>query len=90
MDEKVIKLSEAELKEIAIIQDSFRKAVFEIGQCELMIKEIQIQKDDMFNNLAEIHKHEEKFITDLTGKYGDGFLNIKEGTFKLAPPEQNK
>lgn len=82
MNKEIIKLSESELGEIASIQEAFRKQVFALGQIEIAIKELTVQKDDLFNQLLDIHKQEETFISKLTTTYGDGSLNLKEGTFK--------
>lgn len=49
------------------------------------LKEIQKTKEQFFIEFKEIKEKEEIFINELREKYGDGQINIQEGTFTAVP-----
>jgi archaellum component FlaC len=49
------------------------------------LKEIKKTKDEFFEELKTLKQNEEEFINELREKYGDGQINIQEGTFTSVP-----
>ena len=49
------------------------------------LKEIEKAKDEFFDELKNLKQNEEEFINELREKYGDGQINIQDGTFTSVP-----
>ena len=47
--------------------------------------EIRKTKQEFFNELKTIKQNEEEFISEMRDKYGDGQINIQDGTFTSNP-----
>ena len=84
-----IKFTEQEMIEIATLQDSYQEKIFALGQLQLDEINAQNVLDDIKKNREEILKkwqalqaEEQSIINALAEKYGDGSLNLKDGTFK--------
>ena len=45
------------------------------------LKQIQIEKDKLFSQLDELRTEELSLMNSLKEKYGDGQINIEDGTF---------
>jgi len=92
---EVTKFTEQEMQEIAIVQSKYQQKIFELGQLQLEEIELEQTKTELTDRrtaiLAEwkdIQKLEEGLLNNLATKYGDGSLNLKDGTFKPAPKQQ--
>lgn len=91
MSENVIKFTESEMQQIAQLQGKYQQKIFELGQLELAKIDIEQQLSDLSNNkqklLADwtgIQKEENDILQQLSQKYGDGVLSLKDGTFRPA------
>ena len=84
--EELINLTKEELKSIREIQKEYTENVYKLGQLQIdyveMSKRIEEEKHRIFKRLEELKISENTVIDSLTRKYGDGTLNIKEGTYK--------
>lgn len=85
----VIKFSEEEMQEIAGLQAKYQQKIFELG--EVQLQEIDLEqtknslvekKNGLLDKWREIQKEEESLLNKLASKYGNGSLNLKDGTFK--------
>lgn len=91
MSESVIKFTEAEMQQIAQLQGKYQQKIFELGQLELARIDLEQQLSDLSNNKQKllgdwtgIQKEENDILQQLSQKYGDGVLSLKDGTFKPA------
>jgi hypothetical protein len=91
MSENVTKFTDAEMQQIAQLQGKYQQKIFELGQLELAKIDLDQQLNDLGNarkklieDWTTIQKEENDILQQLSQKYGDGVLNIKDGTFKPA------
>jgi hypothetical protein len=91
MSENVTKFTDAEMQQIAQLQGKYQQKIFELGQLELAKIDLDQQLNDLGNarkklleDWTAIQKEENDILQQLSQKYGDGVLNIKDGTFKPA------
>ena len=85
----VTKFTDEEMQEIAGLQAKYQQKIFELGQ--LQLQEIDLEqtkklladkKTELLDNWKTVQKEEETLLNKLAGKYGNGSLNLKDGTFK--------
>lgn len=83
-----IKFSEEEVKSIVALQDDYQQKIFELGQIRLELIDIDRQKrsleekeKEIINEWEKCLKKENDLVNSLSEKYGDGKLNLKDGTF---------
>jgi hypothetical protein len=88
----VIKFTEDEMQEIASLQAKYQQKILELGQVQLATvdleqagKNLADRKEKVLGEWKEIQKEEESLMSKLATKYGNGSLNLKDGTFKPAP-----
>jgi hypothetical protein len=87
MSEK-IKMTDGELAEVKMLQEKFQHKIFQIGQLTIQkmetastmkhLSEQEIKLEDEWNTLK---KMENELIEKLLSKYGEGSLDMREGTF---------
>jgi DNA repair exonuclease SbcCD ATPase subunit len=89
----VIKFTDEEMQEIASLQAKYQQKILELGQVQLAKidleqaeKNLSERKEKVLGDWKEIQKEEETLMGKLASKYGNGSLNLKDGTFKPAPP----
>lgn len=89
---EVIKFTEEEISSIKNLQNKYSDNMVSMGR--LSIDRINLEKE--ISNLTETEKNlrteyenliieEKKLIDSLSQKYGNGSLNIKDGTFTPSP-----
>jgi exonuclease VII small subunit len=92
MDQNTIKITDEELQKIKKIADDYRNTVLQFG--ELHLERIELQKvvesmdsrqAQLENSIVELKKLEQITINSILEKYGEGSLNIKDGTFTKNP-----
>ena len=73
----------------------YQQKIFELGQLQLEEIELEQNKTDLIDRRSailvewkDVQKLEESLLNNLATKYGDGSLNLKDGTFKPAPKQQ--
>lgn len=90
----IIKFTNEEMQEIASLQAKYQQKIFELG--ELQLQEIDLEqtknsliekKNVLLEKWKEIQKEEENMLNSLASKYGNGSLNLKDGTFKPVPTQ---
>ena len=89
MSDTVIKFTELEMQDIAKLQAEYQQKIFELGQLELAKVELEQQQSDLvntrnklFEEWKRIQAQENSLLKQLSDKYGDGTLSLKDGTFK--------
>ncbi len=85
----VIKFTESEMQSIAKLQTDYQQAIYTLGQIDLektdleqQLQELQNKRNEIFENWKKIQEEESNILNTLSQKYGDGSLNLKDGTFK--------
>lgn len=77
------------MTEIAKLQEAYHEKIFALGQLQLdeinaqnVLDDIKKSKEDVIKSWQALQSAEQKLINTLAEKYGDGSLNLKDGTFK--------
>ena len=90
----VIKFTEQEMQSIAKLQNDYQQHIFILGQVDLektdleqQIKELTLRRTEVFENWKKTQQEEDNLLNSLSQKYGDGSLNLKDGTFKPIPKQ---
>ena len=83
-----IKFTEDEMKKIKKFQESYVTIQQNLGQLSIaklrlnqQLESLDKSKEDLQNKFTKTQKDEQKFIEEITKKYGDGTLNPETGTF---------
>jgi hypothetical protein len=91
MSENVTKFTEQEMQSIGQLQAKYQQKIFELGQLELAKLELQQEQDNweasrkqVLEDWKKIQGEENNLLQQLSQKYGDGVLSLKDGTFKPA------
>jgi TolA-binding protein len=79
--ENVTKLTESEILQIKELQEQQDSLITSFGQLEYQIQLLEIQKKKLIEDLEKLRKKEKDIAQELTQKYGNGTINIEEGTF---------
>ena len=88
---EVIKFTEEEMQEIAQLQSKFQEKIFLLGQLqvdELSLQEnknnLENRKQSVIDELKGLRNDENDIVNKLASKYGNGSLNLKDGSFTPA------
>lgn len=82
------KFNPEELESLKSVQNKYQEITYKFGQ--LYINKIMLEEQDkdlkeheekMKSEFKSIKLEEDKWIDKITSKYGEGNLNIKDGTF---------
>ncbi len=83
-----VKFSEEEMNKIKEFQQTYVTVQQQLEQVsvakirlEQQINSLDNSEKDLKNKFVETQKNEQKFILEITEKYGDGTLNPETGTF---------
>lgn len=84
----VIKFTNEEMDSIRKLQQSYQEKVIVFGQLniermaiERSIKELNEAESKLREEYLQLQTDETKLLSDLSSKYGDGNLSLKDGTF---------
>jgi len=86
MAEKV-NLDKQEIESITQIQQLTQKLVIEYGNIELAKKVLETRKDKADTLVKSLREKEVQLVQQLQNKYGQGSINLEEGTFLPAEKE---
>jgi hypothetical protein len=85
---ETLKFTDDEVKEIRFLQNKFQEKLIKFGQIQLETIELEdrllLLKNEQIrlkNEYLSLQKTEQELMDKLTDKYGEGSLNLKEGTF---------
>ena len=83
-----IKFTDDEMKKIKQFQESYVTIQQNLGQISIaelrlnqQLESLNNSENELKNKFVETQKNEQKFIEEITKKYGDGTLNPASGTF---------
>jgi len=74
------KLTDQEIKQIQTLQDQQSELIEKFGQLEYQIQLLELQKKKLTNQLEQFNLKETELANDLNKKYGNGTINIQDGT----------
>lgn len=85
------KLDKTDLEQLTSLQDSYQQVSQQIANCtideELLterLEEIQQEKRYQMQQFKDLRNKEEQLIEQLKQKYGEGQINIQDGTFTAS------
>jgi hypothetical protein len=79
--EQVIKLTEQEIQQLTQLQSQQDEFVLKFGQLEYQLQNLELQKEKLIEQLEQSKELEMQIANQLNEKYGDGVINLQEGTF---------
>ena len=82
-----IKLAQEELQQIAQIQQVSQNITMEYGNIELAKKAIQARTQRADEALEALRQNEQALAKSLEEKYGQGSINLQQGTFEAFETE---
>jgi len=78
---ETIYLKKEEIDELKNIQEKENEIIFQIGQLEYQILNLQSQKNEIQNQLVEFNKKRNLIAQKLQDNYGEGSVNLESGEF---------
>lgn len=85
------KLSTEELTELKEINETYQKIVANLGECEIILKDIETkkhsilkEKEGVLYDYKSVKEKSEVLQTKLLEKYGSGKINIETGDIESA------
>lgn len=82
------KLTEVEFGEIKVLQNKFQEMVFKFGnlgieklELDRLVNEFVNKEKGLKEEWESLQKMEKSLIDKIVEKYGEGNLNMKDGTF---------
>lgn len=89
-----IKISEAELSEIKLLQSKFQETVYKFGNLHIEKMELDnliadyVQKEKSSNEeWTNLQRMEKELLDKIVQTYGEGNLNMQDGTFTPTVPK---
>tara|TARA_Y100001972_G_scaffold72573_2_gene88106 strand:- start:2611 stop:2862 length:252 start_codon:yes stop_codon:yes gene_type:complete len=79
--EQVIKLTEQEIQQLTQLQSQQDEFAIKFGQLEYQLQTLELQKENLIEQLEQYKTSEVQIANQLNEKYGDGVINLQEGTF---------
>jgi len=76
------KLAPEEINEIKLIQKTQETLVTSFGELEFQIQTLELQKEKLVEQLETYKIKEKELANQLSQKYGNGTINIEQGTFQ--------
>jgi len=79
--EQVTKLTEQEIQQLNQLQSQQDEFITKFGQLEYQLQNLELQKEKLIEQLEQSKELEAQIANQLNEKYGDGVINLQEGTF---------
>lgn len=83
-----IKITPEELQKFNVLKEEIQRNIFEFGELYLekmelenIYKQLSDKENNLRNKIFDFKKRENELMDEVLQKYGEGHLNIKEGTF---------
>jgi len=80
MEEKKV-LDKKEISKLKELRQNFTNLTSTIGNLEIQIMNLEIQKDKLKGNLLNLQKEEAVLAKSLEDKYGEGSISLDSGEF---------
>jgi DUF438 domain-containing protein len=79
MEKKV--LTQEEINNIKKLKQQFKDLTETVGNVEIQIINLQLQKDQLKFNLQQLQQQETILAKELEEKYGNGTISLESGEF---------
>ena len=86
------KLDQADLDSIMKIRQKYMEYTNTVGMIstdehaiEQQLEQIKLEKSKVFNDIDTLRQEESDLMNSLKEKYGDGQINLEDGTFVPVP-----
>ena len=76
-----IKFTEQEIKELKDLQSEYQKVIYNWGQIQVERKILETREGEIESIYTSLNQKEKVLMDSLSAKYGDGTLNLENGTF---------
>ena len=91
---QTIKITESEFSEIKMLQGKFQESIFKLGSLQVEKMELDrlvtvfVEKEKKLKEeWISLQKLEQGLLDKLVQKYGEGNLNMTDGTFTSTSPK---
>jgi chromosome segregation ATPase len=74
-------LEKEEISKLKVLRQNFTDLTTTIGNIEIQIMNLEIQKDKLKENLLNLQKEESVLAKKLEDKYGEGSISLDSGEF---------
>jgi hypothetical protein len=95
--ENVIKFTEEEMIELRTLNERFQEKVFQFGQFRLermhllrLVKELEDREEIAEKEYLDLQNLQTSILDKITKKYGEGRLDLENGTFIPLPSVTQK
>lgn len=75
------KIKDEQFQKINELKNRFNELTFLIGQNQIQQKQLKIEEDEMFEELARLGTEEQTVLGEIQKEYGDGNLDTTTGEF---------
>tara|TARA_Y100001938_G_scaffold137909_1_gene202732 strand:- start:78 stop:350 length:273 start_codon:yes stop_codon:yes gene_type:complete len=76
-----VKFTDEEMNKVKTFQQNYVNIQNQFGQLKMAQLRLDKQEIDLENTLESTQKEEQKFLDEITEKYGEGSLNQETGVF---------
>lgn len=76
-----VKFTDQEIKDLRDLQSEYQKVIYSWGQVQIERKLIQTREEEIESLYTSLNQREKALMDALNKKYGDGTLNLENGTF---------
>lgn len=90
---EVIKITENELAEIKMLQSKFNESIYKMGNLQIekmeldrLVTEFVEKEKKLKDEWSSLQKLEQSLLDKIVQKYGEGNLNMADGTFVSTNP----
>jgi hypothetical protein len=83
-----VKLDQEELQVLIQLQQVTQNIVVEYGNIEMIRKNLEVRSQNTDDALKSLREKELELANSLQEKYGQGSINLQDGTFLPTPVEE--
>lgn len=76
-----IKFTDQELNDLKTLQSEYQKVIYSWGQLQIEKRILKTKEEEIDSIYSSLNRKEKDLLDSLNQKYGDGSLNLENGTF---------
>ena len=85
---EIKKLLDEELKSLKGFRNGFQQLTFDMGNLEFQMASLLERKDTIIQNVKDLRKEEDAYLSVLEEKYGGGKIDLETG--EITPLDENE